>query len=56
MPCLVQLEKVLHLASKLRFADLTPLEYQKEAKMYYDENVTLNILGQPMTGNTKKYL
>lgn len=43
-------------ASKLRFADLTPLEYQKEAKMYYDENVTLNILGQPMTGNTKKYL
>ena len=43
-------------ASKLRFTDLTPLEYQEDAKMYYDENVTLNILGQPMTGNTKKYL
>lgn len=40
-------------ASKLRFTDLTPLEYQEDAKMYYDENVTLNILGQPMTGNTK---
>ena len=43
-------------ASKLRFADLTPLEYQEDAKMYYDENVTLSILGQPMTGKIKKYL